>query len=127
MAGILLWFAGVRLSQKFYVELVQEFFEELSKRNTWGGLSAWPGPIAKLLLNQIDETLLISDVCENKDAKESQLCQVNFAIAIKNFQKKEFIKYRKYMKASSSSHKACLMGEYYLAKYEKNIKSNKFL
>lgn len=117
-AGLLLWFAGARLGIPEWLEAVARLYRQLSKRNTWGGLNGWPGPVAKYFLDAADARAFLAAVSEVPVLRERQLCQANFAIAVRSLQEGRSADYQKLMRKAAESPWAYLEDEYYLAKYE---------
>ncbi|MEO6150204.1 MAG: hypothetical protein ABIN95_08065 [Mucilaginibacter sp.] len=118
---VFLYLAGVKSKQNSLKENAIKAIKKLlkSKRAT-----NWPGPIGHYLLNDITEPELISYVSNIPILKERNLCQADFAIAIKSLERgDEQNYYRKLQDCVNLGSKAYLEQMFYLAKGELEIRN----
>ncbi|HET6251723.1 MAG TPA: hypothetical protein VFE47_28820 [Tepidisphaeraceae bacterium] len=97
-AGLLLWFGAVHTKKQEDIELVRRFYKKREMSTFWShSLSAWPGPIVRYFLKQIDESRLL----EIAAGKHQARCQAHFAAAIRSREVGRHATYKKYLRLAA--------------------------
>jgi len=114
--GNLLFFAGVRMSDKNAVAAATRL---LRKRLRTKQSIAWPGPTSRHLLGQASETEMLAAVSDVAFLRERQLCQARFYAGVRALTPREPAAYLEAMREAYEFGRVTkLEPEYYLAAHE---------
>jgi len=118
--GCLLWFAAVRLEFKELLIPARRLLEKkvAAKGSGCCHIDNWPGPIAMFLLGMLDEPQLREKIIEVPIARERELCQAEFYVAVKALQDGDPVKAKLAFRKAAALHDASIENEYDLAQRE---------
>jgi len=113
---IIEYFAAVRICHK---ELKKNVVRKIKKKLKNKQALNWPGPLGRYLLCDISEVEMLTCVSTTPTLRERNLCQANFAAAIKELESGNIVEYKNRLKACiQDGALAYLEDMYYLAKAE---------
>jgi hypothetical protein len=113
---VILYFASISMADETLKSGVVKTLKKLlkSKRSI-----SWPGPLGQYILGEITEEVLFANTSNIPILKERQLCQANFAVAIKELEKGNTIEYKKKLQESIGYGSPSYLEQvFYLAKGE---------